>query len=272
MEFLEAIAAFLREHGPGIAARVLVSALIVAVTFVVAGLASRLVRRAISRTQAASLGGVVGGAARAGLLVAGLVMALDHVGLDVAALLAGAGVIGLAVGFGAQALVKDVISGFFLILDGVLRVDDLVQIGDKMGVVEAVGLRMTQIRAFDGELAYIRNGDIGTVGNRSRAWARAIVEVGLAYEQDIAKGLSVLQKIGDELAAERPDSVLEKPEAQGVLGLNASDVGVRLVIKVAADEKYPLERELRRRIKEAFDASDVEIPFPRQVVYFRPET
>lgn len=272
MDSLALVVEYVREHGPAIAARVLVSLLIILATFIVAGLASRLIRRAISRTHAASLGGVVAGAARAGLLVAGFIMALDHLGLDVAALIAGAGVLGLAIGFGAQALVKDVISGFFLMLDGVLRVDDLVQIGDKVGVVEAVGLRMTQIRAFDGELAYIRNGDIGTVGNRSRAWARAIVEVRLAYEQDVAKGLAVLQKIGDEFAAEHKDAVLDAPEAQGVLGLNASDVGIRLVMKIDPAEKYPAERELRRRVKVAFDEADVEIPFPRQVVYLRPDT
>ena len=108
--------------------------------------------------------------------------AFDHLGLDVKAMLAGVGVLGLAVGFGAQSLFKDVISGFFLIFDGVLKVGDVSRVGDVTGVVEDVGLRRTCVRSFDGQLFYVPNGQIATVGSYSRDWTRAVVEVGVAYE------------------------------------------------------------------------------------------
>ncbi|MFW6087854.1 MAG: mechanosensitive ion channel family protein, partial [Myxococcota bacterium] len=188
------------------------------------------------------------------------------------AVLAGAGVLGLAIGFGAQSLVKDIISGFFLIFDDALGEGDIANVGGEVtGVIESVGLRITKVRALDGQLWYIQNGEIQRVGNYSRTWTRALVTVGLAYEQDVAKGLRVLQEVGDTYAAENPDLVLEPPEAQGVLGLDDSSVGVRLVVKVTAGNHWAAERDLRKRVKEAFDAAGVEIPFPRHVVYHRQE-
>ncbi|MFW5740466.1 MAG: mechanosensitive ion channel family protein, partial [Myxococcota bacterium] len=183
----------------------------------------------------------------------------------------GAGVLGLAVGFGAQALVRDVISGFFLILDGALSPGDFVKIADVEGEVEEVGLRITKVRALNGQLFYIPNGQIGVVGNHSRGWSRAIVVVGVAYEQQVERGLEVLRKVAKEWAADHEDLVLDEPVAQGVVGLNSSDVTLRIMAKVKPAEHWAAERELRARIKAAFDASDVEIPFPRQVVYHRQE-
>ncbi len=207
------------------------------------------------------------------ILGAGAIMALDEAGLNVATILAGAGIIGLAVGFGAQTLVKDCISGFFLILDGVIAEGDIAQIGDKSGTVERVGLRVTQVRSYNGTLWYVPNGTIEVVGNFTRGWMRAIIEVGLAYEQDVSKGLRVLEEVGAQWAADHPEIVLDPPEAQGVLGLNSSDVSVRLVVKVDNSKAavWGAERELRKRVKAAFDASGVEIPFPRSVVYHRQE-
>lgn len=232
--------------------------------------AEKRLRRRGGRTEA--LAGVTRSAVRSVVLVIGIITALDQIGVNVTTLLAGAGVLGLAVGFGAQSLVKDVISGFFLIFDGAIAEGDIADVGGgAVGVVESVGLRVTTIRAFNGQLWYVHNGQIATVGNLSREWTRAVVDVGLAYEQDTAKGLKVLKEVGDAWAAENEEIVLEPPEAQGLLGLNASDVGVRLVVKVKAPNHAVAERELRQRIKAAFDAEGVEIPFPRQVTYHRQE-
>lgn len=200
-------------------------------------------------------------------------MALDHVGVDVATILAGAGVLGLAIGFGAQTLVKDCLSGFFLIFEGILAQGDVVELDEGVvGAVEVIGLRVSQIRAYSGQLWYVPNGEITRVGNWNRGWARAIATVSVAYEQDIAGGLKVMQAVGEQWAAENPDIVLEAPEAHGALSLNDSGISVRLVIKIdnSKGDLWRAQRELLKAIKAGFDESDIEIPFPRIVLY-RPD-
>lgn len=239
---------------------------------VIAALAARAVRGA-GEPRGTTLAPIVRTLTFLFLFGAALITALDHIGVDVAALVAGAGILGLALGFGAQTLVKDCLSGFFLILDDVLSEGDIVEVDGVSGTVELVGLRVTHIRAYSGQLWYVPNGEIQKVGNWNRAWVRAIVEVSLAYEQDVARGLAVLQRVGDDWANAHADIVLEPPEAQGVLGLNGSDIAVRLVIKIDNKGKdlWPAERELRALVKAAFDEEGVEIPFARQVVYHRME-
>lgn len=263
--------ALLVDKAPILVSEIAVAFFILFVAWIVARVFSSAAERTLSRRENKTLAPVARGLVKVFVVGIGAVMALDHVGIDVAALLAGAGIAGLAVGFGAQSLVKDVISGFFLIFDDVLRSGDIANVGPATGVVEEVGLRMTKVRSFDGQLWHVPNGNISNVGSFSRGWCRAVVEVGLAYEGDVSQGLKVLQEVGDTWAGEHADLVLEAPEAQGVLGLNASDVGVRLVIKVKAAEQWGAERELRRRVKDAFDRAGVEIPFPRHVVYQRAE-
>ena len=189
-------------------------------------------------------------------------------------MIAGAGVVGLAIGFGAQTLVKDCISGVFMVAEEVVSEGDWVDMDGRLGQIEAVGLRITRLRGFDGRLWHIPNGEVKVVGNYNRGWVRAIVPVGIAYEGDLARGIQVLQSVADAFVEEHPDLVLEqdRPMAQGVTGLDDSSVGLRLVVKVkntSAGELWPAERELKRRIKEAFDREGIEIPFPRRVVYTR---
>ena len=272
MQWYDSIEVWVSKNGADLVERIAAAVLVLLATVIVAQLLAGWVRRAVTRARGATLAGAAATSTKAAIIVIGAMTAVDHLGLDVKALLAGVGVFGLAVGFGAQSLVKDVISGFFLILDGVLKVGDIAKVGDATGVVEEVGLRRTSVRAFDGQLFYVPNGQIAAVGSYSRGWTRAVVEVGVAYEQDVRRALAVLKQTGDEIAAEREEIVLEPPEAQGVMGFGASDVTVRLVIKVKAAEHWALERELRQRIKAAFDAEGVEIPFPRQVVYRRTES
>jgi small-conductance mechanosensitive channel len=205
------------------------------------------------------------------IFVAG-VLVLRVLGVDPTPIIAGAGVVGLAVGFGAQTLVKDVIAGFFLLFEGLIAVGDAVSFGNSSGVVEEVGLRVTKYRTFSGELWVIPNGEIRAFGNSNRQWMRAVVAVGVAYEQDVGKAMRVLEEVGKAWAAERHDIVLEPPQVQGILSFDESAVTLRLVVKVRSAQQATAEWELRRRIKEAFDREGVEIPLPRRVLYTRPET
>ncbi|MEZ4370472.1 MAG: mechanosensitive ion channel [Polyangiaceae bacterium] len=267
-------AAFFQRHSDVIL-RILYALVIVAVGLVIARVASGMVSRSMHRRghpRAVTLAPILKTLTFILLGGVAIITGLDKLGVPIGTVLAGAGVLGLAVGFGAQTLVKDCLSGFFLILDGVLAQGDLVEVDGSRGTVESVGLRMTQVRNFDGRLFYIPNGEIKVVANYNRGWARAIVEVGVSYEQDVARGLRVLERVGAEWADEHADLVLEAPEAQGVLGLNASDVGVRLLCKIQNDgggKVFEVERDLRRRVKAAFDDAGVEIPFPRTVIYHR---
>lgn len=271
MDFGNAIIDFLRERGPDLAMRLGVAVLIFVAVAVGGRLLAGFASRSLQKRRADSLGPLLRRVISWVGYIAATMMALDHMNVDVATLLAGAGIIGLAVGFGAQNLVKDVITGFFLMLDDVLREGDFVAVGDAVGTVEHVGLRVTRLRAFDGTLWYLSNGDIARVGNKSRDWMLAIVGVGLAYEEEVARGLKVMQEVADRWAEENSEIVLEPPMAQGVVGLNASDVGVRIIVKLRSGEQWAAERELRHRVKKAFDEQGVEIPFPRQVTYHRQE-
>ena len=188
---------------------------------------ARLARSAVSRTlearagehRAATLAPAVQSLTRISILGVGFVMAASQLGLNVATVLAGAGVLGLAVGFGAQTLVRDVISGFFLIVDGVVEADDHITFGQVSGIVEEIGLRMTRVRAIDGQLWYVPNGELKIVGNFNRDWARASVDIPLPHEQNVREAMAVVQATADAWAAENSDIVVEPPEVQGVLSL-----------------------------------------------------
>ncbi|MCF7805496.1 MAG: mechanosensitive ion channel family protein [Candidatus Marinimicrobia bacterium] len=200
------------------------------------------------------------------------VLAIQQLGVDITAILAGAGVVGLAIGFGAQSLVKDLISGFFLLFDGLVGVGDIITMEPHTGLVEKIGIRNTQIRKFNGELRTIPNGDLTSFGNLNRGFMRAIVRVGVAYEANIEDAMAVLRKIAQDYAGKHQDIVMEEPMVQGVMSFNASDVEVRIVIKVVPGNQWQAERDLRRMIKAYFDDRNVEIPFPRHVVYLRNES
>ncbi|MBM4763296.1 mechanosensitive ion channel family protein [Bacillus sp. B15-48] len=186
-------------------------------------------------------------------------------GLPVASLIAGAGVIGLAIGFGAQGLVSDVVTGFFLLLEKQIDVNDYVTVGSFDGIVESVGLRTTQIRGFDGTLNYIPNRDITSVSNHSRGNMRALVDIGISYNDDIDRAIEVTQRVCDQIAAEN-SVIAEGPNVVGVQALGTSEVVLRVIAKTENGEQWAIERRLRKAIKEAFDANGIEIPFPHQVL------
>ncbi|MCS3647228.1 mechanosensitive ion channel family protein [Salinibacter ruber] len=199
--------------------------------------------------------------------VAGI-MVLGEVGLDIGALIATAGIAGLAVGFGAQTLVKDVIGGIFLLFDDILHVGDLVTIDGHTGTIEEIGVRLIKLRKFDGELVMIPAGEVRTFGNKSVQWARAIVPVGLSYEQDVDAILPVMERVANEWVAAHEEIVLdETPQVQGLMDFGDSSVTARVVVRVMPGEQYAAERELRQRLKRAFDAKGIEIPFPQRTMH-----
>ena len=196
------------------------------------------------------------------------IMVLSEVGLDIGALIATAGIAGLAVGFGAQTLVKDVIGGIFLLFDDILHVGDLVTIDGHTGTIEEIGVRLIKLRKFDGELVMIPAGEVRTFGNKSVQWARAIVPVGLSYGQDVDAILPVMERVATEWVAEHEDIVLdESPQVQGLMDFGDSSVTARVVVRVAPGEQYAAERELRQRLKRAFDTKGIEIPFPQRTTH-----
>ncbi|MGC9317948.1 MAG: mechanosensitive ion channel family protein [Armatimonadota bacterium] len=192
------------------------------------------------------------------------VMAVQQMGVDITAILAGAGIAGLAIGFGAQSLVQDVISGFFTLFEGEYMVGDFVEIGGIDGTVEALTLRQTSIRRRNGSLAILPNGQINEVINYSKRFVKAVVDVGVAYEGDLNRALGVLEEIARDARNDIPE--ITGPPTTRVLGFNASDVGVRLVVPVEPGKHWDVACELRRRVKVTFDEEGVEIPFARQVI------
>ncbi|MFA9445746.1 mechanosensitive ion channel family protein [Egicoccus sp. AB-alg6-2] len=205
--------------------------------------------------------------------VIAVAMVLGTFGFNLGPLVAGAGIIGIAVGFGAQNLVSDFLSGVFMLLEDQYGVGDVVNVGEATGVVEGVTLRTTRIRDVEGTLWHVPNGEIRRVGNMSQEWARALLDVGVAYGMDVDVASELIRRVASEMAHE-PDYAplfLDEPEIWGVQALGADSVDVRLVIKTKPGEQWAITRELRRRIKNAFDAAGIEIPFSQRTVWLRTE-
>lgn len=236
----------------------------------VTGLINRLLRPLAgavdypARAQRArTLGPLLTSVTRYLMAFAVAVVILTQVGIDVRGLLVSAGVVGVAIGFGAQSLIRDVMMGFFILLENLIAVGDVIEVGPHTGVVESVGLRVTKLRKFSGELRIIPNGELTAFGHHTAGWARLIVEVSVDYEEDVDRALRVLQEAGKALAAAHPGTILEPPTAEGILRFGQSGPGeavLRLHARVAALDKGPLEFEARRRVKDAFVAHGIRIP------------
>jgi moderate conductance mechanosensitive channel len=196
------------------------------------------------------------------------------IGLNVAPLLAGAGILGVALGFGAQNVVRDVLSGMFMLIEDQYGVGDVIDVGPAVGVVEGVGLRTTRLRDVTGTLWHVPNGEILRVGNMSQEWSRALLDIGVAYGSDIDRAAEVIKAVADEMATEETyeSLFLADPEIWGVEALADDSVVIRLVVKTRPGEQWAISRELRRRIKLSFDQADVEIPFPQRTVWLRQDS
>jgi small-conductance mechanosensitive channel len=192
--------------------------------------------------------------------LAGL-MALGTLGLDLGPLIAGAGIVGVAVGFGSQNLVRDFISGIFMLMEDQYGVGDVVDAGPATGTVEGVGLRTTRLRDVNGTLWHIPNGEIRRVGNRSQGWARALVDVEVAYSTDLDDATRTIEQVAHDLAADPhwASKILEQPEVWGVEELGPDGIRVRLGAKTRPLEQWKVARELRARLKVAFDQAGIEV-------------
>ena len=183
----------------------------------------------------------------------------SELGFNIGPILASAGIAGLAVGFGAQGLVKDVIAGFFILFEDQFGVGDIVKIGDFSGVVERMTLRATVLRNLEGQVHVVPNGNIQTVTVMTKDWARALVDVTIPHKEDLSRVFEVLERISVRLAQDWPDRVLEKPMVLGVEKLDDSGVTIRLIVKTPPFKQADVNREWRRRIKEEFDRAGIEL-------------
>ena len=213
-----------------------------------------------ARTMGSVLKSITTGAMAAIMLL----MTLQVFGLPIAPLLTGAGILGVAFGFGSQALVKDFLSGIFMIVEDQYGVGDVVDLGQASGVVEAVGLRVTRLRDTDGTVWYLRNGEVLRVGNRSQGWARAVLAIAVAYESDVGEAQNTLLDVARTLQADPAFDgvVLEDPEVWGIESMNADGVVLRLVVKTRPLQQWKVARELRRRIKDRFDVDGLRMTQP----------
>ena len=196
----------------------------------------------------------------------GLVMVLDMFDISTSSILATAGIGGLAIGFGAQSLVKDIITGFFILFEDQFSVGDYVKIGEYEGVVEELGVRVTKIRAFSGELHIIPNSNIQTVTNRTRGNMRALVVVTVAYEEDMDKVNKVLNEVCGELKANN-ENIVEGPNVIGISNLGEYGMDFTIIARTQPMEQWGVEREIRKKVKEAFDRENIEIPYPKRVIH-----
>jgi small conductance mechanosensitive channel len=199
------------------------------------------------------------------------VMVLSEVGMNVAPILASAGVLGLAIGFGAQNLVKDFLSGVMMMIEDQYGVGDVVDLGEAIGTVENVGLRVTRVRDVDGTVWYVRNGEILRVGNQSQNWARTVLDIGVGYGEDLVRVREILQEVAHGLWEDDDykDVIIEEPEVWGVQDLSPDAVVVRVTLKTAPMEQWQVAREMRARIKGRFDHEGIEIPMPQRVIWHR---
>ncbi|SDR76909.1 small conductance mechanosensitive channel [Nocardioides scoriae] len=197
------------------------------------------------------------------------VMVLSEIGVDVAPILASAGVLGLAIGFGAQNLVKDFLSGVMMMVEDQYGVGDVVDLGEAVGTVEAVGLRVTRLRDVNGTVWYVRNGEILRVGNQSQNWARTVLDVNVGYTEDLVRVRRILAEVAHGLWEDEDyrDVVIEEPEVWGVENLGPDGVVVRVTLKTAPLEQWAVAREMRQRIKGRFDHEGIVIPLPQRVVW-----
>jgi len=281
--------------------------IIVAVTFVVLFLVKRLIHRAMHRvTRSAinlkertadddltdrekveleqegirlsmrtdTLSGVLYSIARVFVWAITATLVLAELGLNIGPLLAGAGIIGVALGFGAQTMVRDFLSGIFMISEDQFGVGDVVDLGEATGTVERITLRTTVLRDIYGTVWHVPNGEVVRVGNQSQHWSKALLDVGVAYGTDVDQATEVLRSAAQHMADDPAwrSVFLDEPEVLGIESLAADCVTIRVSVRTRPARQWEVQRELNRRFKLALDEAGIEIPFPQRTVWFRNES
>jgi len=272
--FLESLKDFALSSGIRIVAIVIISFIIIRIFRMVISrskskYAARREDTAEALKRAETLSSLIETTLRVAVLIAAFLMVLKEVGIDIGPLLAGAGIVGLAVGFGAQSLVKDVISGFFMLLENQMNVGDVVEIAGKAGLVESMNLRITVIRDFEGKVHIVPNGEITVVTNFTKEYSRALIEIGVAYKEDVDRVIEVLKEVGEDIRQDEVfgPKILEPMEVIGLDSFGSSSVNIKVRFKTKPIEQWNTAREYRRRVKRRFDQENIEIPFPHITLY-----
>ena len=229
--------------------------------------------RAVARraSRAASISSVLGNTMTIAIWTIAFIMILGELGLNLGPMIAGAGIAGVALGFGAQSLVKDFISGLFMLMEDQYGIGDVVDLGEAVGTVEEVALRTTVLRGLDGTVWHVPNGEIRRVGNKSQHWSTAVVDVDVAYDADLDAVRTLVEATAITVCTSDRWSgdVLDEPEVLGVEALGADGITVRMIAKTAPGAQWALQRALREALKTAFDDAGIEIPFPQRTLWLR---
>ncbi len=221
-----------------------------------------------SAARAETIGGVLRSLSSGVIYAFAVVYSLEVLGLNLGPLIAGAGVVGVALGFGAQSLVRDFLAGTFILIEDQYGVGDVIDLGDAVGAVEAVNLRTTRLRDVEGTVWHVPNGEIQRVGNKSQQWARALLDIVIAHHSDVDRALVILKEAANTVAA-RPDlatDVLEEAEVWGVEALSPVGVTLRLVVKTLPGSQWRVMRALRQELRDRLEAEGIEMPSATSVV------
>jgi moderate conductance mechanosensitive channel len=232
--------------------------------------ATVLAGRRVQRAE--TMGSLLKSVASIAIFTVFAITALAQIGYPVGPLVASAGIVGVALGFGAQSLVKDFLSGIFMIFEDQYGVGDVVDVGEAGGTVEAVGLRVTKLRDVQGTVWYVRNGEIIRVGNKSQNWARTVLDIPIALDQDLRRVQDVLRDVAHDLWDDEDfrHVVIEEPEVWGIEDLTPNWATVRVVLKTAPLEQWAVAREMRQRIKFRFDHEGIELAHPTAATWGQP--
>ena len=224
-----------------------------------------------AQARAETLGYVLRSVATFVIWAIAAITVLGEIGIALGPLIAGAGIAGVALGFGAQSLVKDFLAGIFILIEDQYGVGDVIDVGEATGTVEAVSLRTTRLRSVSGTMWHVPNGQIARVGNMSQQWARALLDVSVAYGSDLELAQRLIKETADGIWQDEEWSgrILEEPEVWGIEELGADGVSIRLVVKTLPAAQWGVLRELRSRLKEALDGAGIEIPYPQRTVWVR---
>jgi small-conductance mechanosensitive channel len=220
-----------------------------------------------------TLTSIVLGAVRICFYTVFIIMLLSKFGIDIGPLLAGAGILGLAIGFGAQELVRDYISGFFMLLENQVRAGDVAIINGTGGLVEKIELRTISLRDFSGTVHIFQNGKISSLSNMTKDWSAMVFDIGVAYKENVDQVIEIMKQVGDDLRNDENfgPNILEPIEVFGLDKFNDSALVIKARLKTKPIQQWTIGREYRRRLKIAFDAQNIEIPFPHTTVYWGKE-
>jgi moderate conductance mechanosensitive channel len=217
-----------------------------------------------ARRRLQTLSAIFRGAIQTIISFIGLMFLLESLHVPITPILASAGVLGIAIGFGAQSLIKDLFSGLLILIEDQYSVGDTVKIGDISGTVEQLTLRVTRIRGLDGALTSIPNGSISVVSNMSKDWSRVVLDVEVSSAEDIDLAMKLMVEAAQQMQAEMPNDILEEPVMLGIDKLSSTSVTLRLMVKTSPTKHFEIGRELRRRIKYAFEREGIKAPMPQQ--------